>query len=749
MRLIIIILLAALAAAGQQLNPNILWGVAAGGSTWRLNTYNLDGPPWRHVPNPAGVTARQAAIAHDGSVFLLGTDFNVANIYTMGNNGAWRIAVPGVLAQVAPASAKDVWGVSPSGHIFRWQAPNPGFAQVSANFTATQVSVAQDGAVWALDTAGLIYSYDGTNWVQLPGILRNVTVVSANVAWGVAPNNTTWRWDGANWTFIPPPANAIPSQTSASADGTVYLNDSNGLLYARTGESWRLFPGVLVQISASHADRYFYDDPGVVQSPGSGWSRQVNTNAGAGGYIQSSKAGDAITFKFNGDSLSLHRLMGPTGGWATVTVDGRDMGTIDFYGPQWAWFVPAVIEGLGAGEHTLVLTVSPFKTAASTGNQVNLDSICAPAPQKALPHQTTALALVNQRRAQMGLPLARLSTALNLSAQAHANFMAVNDSLNHNESTAGLGFTGVTPSDRASYFGYGVRSGASETINNDADPENSVAFWADTIYHRTPIQSYYNTDIGYGATNKPQGMAAMNYGSRSSAGAPATRLLSIFPGNNQRDVPLVYTVDVPDPRLADPSTLGYVISLMVVQPENAPRGSDATPFTPTLTDEAGRSIPVFGVTKANDPYPDSHPNDYYVMIPRERLTPNTVYTARMVGADVLGNRFDVTWQFTSAPNSTITIERGTSFSYSDASVTARAFVNFTTAGPVDVTQTSVAYGTTTALGRTAQPTTANGTNRFAIELTDLPRGSLAYYRITATDAQGRTSTSKLMQIRVP
>jgi uncharacterized protein YkwD len=748
MRITIILLLAALTAAGQQLNPNILWGVTGAGTTWRLNTYNLDGPPWRQVTTPAGVKARQVTIAHDGSVFLLGDDFNVANIYTLGNNGEWRIAVPGVLAQVAPAGARDVWGVSPSGHIFRWQAPNPGFAQVAANFTATQVSVAQDGTVWALDTAGLIYSYDGTNWLRMPGILRNVTVVGANAAWGVAPGNSIWRWDGITWSHVPPPANAIPSQTTAAADGTVYLNDSNGLLYLRQGESWRLFPGVLTQISASNADRYFYDDPAVVQSPGSSWSRQTNTSAGAGGYIQSSKAGDELTFKFNGDSFSLHRLMGPTGGWARVSVDGRDMGTIDFYASQWAWFVPAVIDGLGPGEHTLVLTVSPFKTAASTGNQVNLDSICAPAPQRPQPHQTAALALANQRRAQMGLPTARLSTALNLTAQSHANFMAVNDRLNHDQVTTGIGFTGVRPSDRARYFGYDVFHVATETINNAFDPESSIGFWVDTIYHRTGIQSYYNTDIGYGATMRPKEMAAMNYGSRSRPGPPATRLYSTFPGNNQRDVPLGYTVDAPDPRLADPATLGYVISMQVVHPSDVLRGNSTVPFSATLTDDTGRSIPVFGVTKENDPHPSLHPLDYFVMIPREPLAPNTTYTARMVGTDTTGNGFDVTWQFSSAPNSTITIERGVRFSYTDDSTTARAFLNYTTAGPVALTQTSVAYGTTTALDRRAQPTAA-GTNRFAIELTDLPRGTLVYYRIAATDAQGRTSTTKIIPIRVP
>jgi len=223
----------------------------------------------------------------------------------------------------------------------------------------------------------------------------------------------------------------------------------------------------------------------------------------------------------------------------------------------------------------------------------------------------------------MGIPLAQLSTLLNLAGQSHADSMAVNNLLNHNEVVGAPGFTGVTPSDRASYYGYDVYSSPGETINNDASPENCLAFWTDTIYHRQPIINYSTTIVGFGSN--PQGKCAMNYGTRGVADVPG-QLITTWPANNQQNVPITYTVDAPDPRLADPSTLGYVISLKVDQPQAVTQGTDNIPFTATLTDATGKNINVFTLTRENDPNSSLHDIDHFVMIPKQVLAPNMTYT---------------------------------------------------------------------------------------------------------------------------
>lgn len=735
--------LAAQPGLAQQLNPNILWGIGTDQGVWRLNTYDLPNAPWRRVAGPAGVTPAQTAVAPDGSVFVVGTDTRTQNVFALANGGNWVPTGFGILASIAPAGARDIWGVTPTGQIQRWQPPAIGFDTVQTNFTASQVATGGDGSVWALDTDDRIYTFNGTSFQIMEGLLRRLTVANAELAWGVAPNNSIWRWDGNTWTSVPQPPDATPAQISITPLGVVYLTDTLNRIYVRTGDTWQTFPGLLSQLSAAPSDRIFFDDPGITTSANSSWSRQTNTNAGAGGYLQTTKTGDSLTLKFSGDSISIHRLTNANGGRARVTVDGREAGTVDFFSQDLTWFVPAILEGFGAGEHTLVMTAVDAGRG-TTGNQINIDSYCAPAPQSPTLAQTRALTLVNQRRVLMGMPPAQLSIALNVAAQAHARYLALNF-LNHNEIPGRPGFTGVTPSDRAAFFGF--RGGVGETINNSAQPDDCLNFWMDTIYHRSPLVDYSSNLLGFGSATvgRDEG-CSMSYG-QAPGPALTQRLITTWPADNQEGVPLDYTVDAPDPNLADPATLGYVISLRISPAGDNLLGTDTVPFTGTLTDPNGRAIPVFLVTRENAPQPEFMPFSYFVMIPRERLAPNTLYTVQMVGTDARRFRFDRTWRFLSAPNSTVYLDRATSFPRIDNSPTASAEAEFWTAGPVDAPNTSVAYGPTRRFGRMAQPTAhATIPNRFVFRLPEVTRGQPLFYQVTATDAQGKTSRSRVRSI---
>lgn len=739
--------LACAALQAQQLNPNIVWGIGSDQGIWRVNTYDLTNPPWRRVDGPAGATLSQIAVAPDGSVFAVGADTRSANVWALSNGNTWRPTVFGVLASIAPAGARDIWGVTPNGQIQRWQPPAAGFDTIQTDFTAAQVATGGDGSVWALDTGGQIYFFNGTRFTTLsPGTLRRVAVAHAELAWGIAPDNTIWRWDGNNWISVPRPPDATPAQISVSPDGTAYLTDSNLRIYLRTGDTWRQMPGLLSVISAAPADRIFFDDPGITLSAGNAWTRQTNANAGAGGFLQTSKAGDSLTFKFTGDSISIHRYTDQNGGQADVTVDGRNAGTIDFFSPQPAWYVPAILQGFGAGEHTIVITAN---NRTSLTNQINIDSYCAPAPQVPTPAQTRALGLVNQSRARLGFPAAQANLALNVAAQAHARYISLNF-ITHDESQNMPGFTGRTPSDRANFFGF--RFGVSETISNSPDPDECFNFWMDTIYHRTPLVNYSFNAIGFGAVDAGRRSGcSMSY---SSVNPPPLRerLITTWPVDNQEGVPLDYTVDAPDPGLADPDTLGYVISLQVEVVPGSPTGNDNEPFSGTLTDANGRQVPVFLVTR--DTVPAAHQNfmsvNYFVMIPRERLAPNTVYTVQMSGTDSRRFRFDRTWRFTSAPNSTVYLDRMATTPYRDGSTTAAVESEFWTAGPVDAANTSVVYGPSRRFGQAVQATPhPTIPNRFQFRIPSVPRGQPVFYQVIATDAQGKTSRSRVRTLTPP
>jgi len=359
-----------------------------------------------------------------------------------------------------------------------------------------------DGTVWALDQSGDIYVYGNGAWTLMGGILAQVSVGSLNYVWGVNPNNVIFQWNGSAWNAMPPPPNATPQQVSVGAEGTVYAIDTATYIYQWNGTAWQPFPGLVAQISGGLSDRFFYNNP-AVSSQGA-WSAQSNPSAAASGYLQDSTAGDTLTFKFTGDSIALYRLVDPNGGQATLTMDGNSAGTFDFYFPQQRWQIPAVLDHLGAGPYTLVLTVSAQNNPASAGHNIYIDTVAAPSPFVPNADQQTAINRVNFYRNQAGLPPAALNNALDLAAQAHAG-------LSHVETPNVYGFVGAQVGDRTTYFttyfGYPPQTnfslGSSETeilpVQEDAAGGGlttsvsagvAVDAWMGEVYHRQSIMKY-------------------------------------------------------------------------------------------------------------------------------------------------------------------------------------------------------------------------------------------------------------------
>ena len=101
--------------------------------------------------------------------------------------------------------------------------------------------------------------------------------------------------------------------------------------------------------------------------------RPVKSSVAAGGsYVMERAAGATATFAFSGTSVQWLTIVGPTMGVATVTIDGKLMGTFD----QAAGSVAAkarVFKGLSGGSHTLVVKVLGKRGAGSSDAYVAVD----------------------------------------------------------------------------------------------------------------------------------------------------------------------------------------------------------------------------------------------------------------------------------------------------------------------------------------------------------------------------------------
>jgi uncharacterized protein YkwD len=466
------------------------------------------------------------------------------------------------------------------------------------------------------------------------------------------------------------------------------------------------------------------------------WAPATDPNASGGAYTASSAAGASITFTITGKNFVIYRKVDPTGGSATITVDGQAIGSMVCYFQEARWQVPAAIDGLTDGPHTIVLTVDAASPAGSSGTNVYFDAMENPGAPALGPTQaqTDAVTRANKYRVLMGLPPVRHNLGLGLAADAHAKYLDnvdfVSNGLSPHVETYGSSpaFTGAQPGDRDALFSV-TGFGGAEDSNNTADPLQFVDDWIDTVYHREPFILYGLTEVGFGGY--PKGSTMDFAGNIMRLSQPAATTYNTFPADGQTEVWIAYNGGDGPNNVTPGGTYGYPISLVATSSSAATPGTAAAaPTAGTLTDAAGNQVPVIFA----DPTTDGKLGTYF-MLPTQVLTPATTYTARMTGVDSLGNTFDKTWKFTTAPANWVHALRAV-----PASNSYMTSVNWETPGTAASAQ--VEYGPTTAYGSIAPAVLASGSQtNYRTRISGFATMPVVHFRVTTKDATGAVYAS--------
>lgn len=392
------------------------------------------------------------------------------------------------------------------------------------------------------------------------------------------------------------------------------------------------------------------------------WRRVSDSKASGGAYLVSNTERDSLSFEFAGEHIAIYRRLDPSGGRATVQIDGRTWTTIEFYFPETTprYQVPAVIDGLSDAPHRLVLTVSGRKHSASSGTNVMIDAIRVPSPFEATAEQLMAGERTNEYRSIAGLPPLRLDRAINLAAQAHAEYDARHQE-SHSETVGRPGFIGARPGDRLAYFGYDRAS--FEVMHFGRDMRRAVDGWMSTVYHRLPFMDYRITDCGAGYASGARNSAVMDFGTRFSA-PPPERLIRTYPADGQTGVPTSWSGgESPDPLPGAPRPVGYPVSLHIAVPASNvflahwPLPGAAWPLAEladapeqwqltraVLTGPSGE-VATYVMDQHSDPNKFLGANVVF-MIARSPLAANTTYRAQVTGRDSQDKPFDHRWSFT-------------------------------------------------------------------------------------------------------
>lgn len=253
--------------------------------------------------------------------------------------------------------------------------------------------------------------------------------------------------------------------------------------------------------------------------------------------------------------------------------------------------------------------------------------------------QLTAFTLLNQYRAQCGLPAVQENTELDQAAQAHAKYMGLNNGITDTEVAANQGFTGATYQDRAvaaglpsSTFSTGASGGATITTNGfttTAAAQMFVNSLVAGVYHSSVV-AYPSTVVGLGEVetqSTSSGLTWTNAWQSASLLVNQSSLFSntpiTFPCQGVTGVPYASTGETPTP----PNVSGSGWGTPVVVMGNT---SDTIVLqSASITGPSG-SVTVQILNSTTDPNKELGAFQA-VAYPTSPLQPNTQYSVNLSG----------------------------------------------------------------------------------------------------------------------
>ncbi len=215
-----------------------------------------------------------------------------------------------------------------------------------------------------------------------------VSVAFDEIVHGVTPDNV-FVWTPRTGTY-PEFSLACRSGSGVEVDcatgdvRTVLLGGDDPLI---PGESYQAVvnPGV-VQLAV--ADRggnaapttiHDFIAPTMVEETGLAltyeWATVKEADALGGSFSVEREAGATASYRFRGRAVTWMTARGPAQGWASVSIDGEQVGTFNQYAERASFGVGRTIEGLSPGEHTITVHVLGRGSERASDTRVVVDGI--------------------------------------------------------------------------------------------------------------------------------------------------------------------------------------------------------------------------------------------------------------------------------------------------------------------------------------------------------------------------------------
>src|SRR6266516_1538195 len=275
---------------------------------------------------------------------------------------------------------------------------------------------------------------------------------------------------------------------------------------------------------------------------------------------------------------------------------------------------------------------SPSASAAATPSPTPSPT-ASPAPSSLANDAVEMLRVHNDLRAAVGAPAVRADERVTIAAQRHAEYLARNDTLGHDEMPGAPGFSGVFVRDRLAAQGYTDTTASEVATSFSSGTEGVRSLWV-LPYHRLGLMHPHAIVAGWGH--------AEISGRRITVGvivydfsAPAPDRVRA-PALGQRVAGTYSGEEIPDVLPAGASRpVGYPIMVVF----SSAREVDL---------RSARVAQVGGPDFAYHVVPQLYERDYVAIIPASPLVPGARYHVRLdltvAGADLVEE-----WEFESEP----------------------------------------------------------------------------------------------------
>ena len=198
----------------------------------------------------------QITIGSDGSIWGIDLTINDNNIFQL--VGSTWIPIPGYLIQIKAVMASNVYGCNQSSTAYHWNgdywSPYPDPTRLK------EISASIDGTILGIAPNSDIYqNIGGNDWVQIPGMLAQITVGSQTNIWGLDTSGNLYSYTNSNWNQVNNNNTITYKSIAATADGTLWVVDKDGNIgkYLRIDNTFTvIYPKTnIIQIDAQNSSK--------------------------------------------------------------------------------------------------------------------------------------------------------------------------------------------------------------------------------------------------------------------------------------------------------------------------------------------------------------------------------------------------------------------------------------------------------------------------------------------------------------